>query len=797
MSRFPALLSAALLLAAPAWGQAPDGPAIYQKHCVSCHGAGGEGVPGKADDPLHGERPLESLAQYIDRRMPEDDPHLVTGADARAVAEYIMGAFYSPAARAGKTGPQKAAFARLTNRQFRESVADLLAGFQKGLTPPGEGTGLQARYFQSKGMNKKQRQILEREDRELQFDFGEGPPVEGIEPDQFSISWDGSLIAPSTGWYEFKLTTPNGARLYLNGQREDGDGNQRDDSSRKRQVALIDAWVSSGPEPRVASARMFLLGGRSYPFRLDYFKYQEKVGQVRLEWKVPRGDWQVVAAPWISPASAARVAVVSTDFPPDDASEGYERGTGISKAWYEAATQAAVAISNEVVGRIRFLSGVSDDDADRSAKLQGFVRTLAERAFRRPLHPGEEELYVQHPFAGGVDAESAVKRAVMMIFKSPRFLYPELSGTPDDYTVATRLALGLWDSLPDEALLQAAATGQLRTPEQVQSHAIRLMGDFRSRSKVNEFFFRWLKLEGEGDLRKSPEAFPGFDTALVGDLRRSLELFIERVVWSEKSDYRELIEADYLLVNQRMAEYYGLPHPCGDGFQEVPCDPSQRSGILTHPYLLARLAHHDSTSPIHRGVFLTRHVLGGILKPPPEAIAFESHQFPPGLTTREKVSELTRNAACMTCHETINPLGFSLEHYDAVGRYRTTEGDKPVNAESDYQTLDGGTLRLRGPRDIADHAIGSAAARRGFIRQLFQFVVKQNPAVYGEDAVQRLDNAFITSGYHLRNLLIELNAFAALRGMPTPPPQASTASADPGATTAPVSSPESLPASPN
>ena len=746
----------------PAMGAALDGVAIYEKHCVSCHGAKGEGVAGKADDPLHGERSLESLTRYIDRRMPEDKPELVNSEEAAAVAEYIMGAFYSPQARGGQQVDLKPAFARLTNRQFQESVADLIGSFADPIPAPGEGRGLKAKYFQSKGMNKKDKLVLEREDRALAFDFGEASPAEGIVPDQFSIAWDGSLLAPATGWYEFRLSTPNGARFYLNGQSEEGDGNHRDDTSRKRQEPLIDSWVSSGAEVRMVAARIFLLGGRSYPLKMDYFKYQEAKGMVRLEWKAPRGEWEVLAAPWISPSTAHRVAVVSTAFPPDDASEGYERGTEISKAWHEATTTAALASAAEVITRLSRLTKTKAGDSGHAAQLKEFIATMAARAFRRPLTDHERQLYVERPFADGTDPESAVKRAVILIVKSPRFLYPGLGVEKDDYAIASRLALQIWDSLPDETLIEAAKAGQLNTSEQVKTQAGRMTADPRARAKVNEFFLRWLKLDVEGDLIKSSEVFPGFDGAMVSDLRRSLELFVDRVVWSESSDYRELIQADYLFVNKRLADYYGLNWPGGEGFQPVKCDPAQRSGILTHPYLLARLAHHDTTSPIHRGVFLTRHVLGGILKPPPVAIVFENQTFNPHLTTREKVAELTSNASCMTCHETINPLGFSLENFDAVGRYRTKEGDQPVNPESDYVTLEGELLRLRGPRDLAGHAVDSETARRGFIRQLFHFIVKQNPAVYGPATISKLDASFTASSYHLRRLLVELNTLAAL-----------------------------------
>lgn len=766
MNRLHWLLILPLTGVLPAQDAPLSGEAIYAKHCASCHGKNGEGDPEEVDEPLQGERTLVSLARYIDRKMPEDDPDILNADESKRVAEYIYGAFYSAEARAKHSPPPKAAFARLTNRQFRESIADLLGGFGKP-TAPGEGKGLKAQYFDSDGMNKKARKAFDREDRELAFDFAEGPPAEGMKADQFSIAWDGSLLAPATGWYEFKLVTPNGARLYLNGDQQEGDGNFRDDSGAKRQPAFIDAWVSSGAEVRETKARIFLLGGRAYPLRLDYFKYLDKRGLLRVEWKAPRGEWEILAAPYLSPARAARVAVVSTDFPADDASEGYERGTGVSKDWHEATTKAAIEVSNQVLSRLSRLSGVKPDDPDRSNKLKGFISAFAGRAFRRPLSEENRRLYVEKPFEG-VSPEQGVKRAVILILKSPRFLYPELGGETDGFTVASRLALGAWDSLPDQVLLEAAKAGQLRTPDQVKAQARRMIADPRAKAKANEFFQRWLKLDADGDLRKDPKDFPGFDAALVADLRRSLEWFVERVVWSGNSDYRELILADYLLFNERLAKFYGVPVPEGGGFQAVKCDPAQRAGVMTHPYLLAKLAHPDTTSPIHRGVFATRNLLGGILKPPPEAIAFENHKFDPKMTMREKVSEMTRNKACMTCHETINPLGFTLENFDAVGRYRTTEGERRIDPEADYQTLEGETLRLRGPRDLANHAAESAGARRGFIRQLFQYALKQNPAVYGHDTVSRLDAAFTASGQNVRELLVEINALAAMRGMPGP-----------------------------
>ena len=759
---FPIILSFCLAGSLSAEPGASTGEAVYHQHCASCHGKNGEGVEEEYDEPLRGERSLASLARYIDRNMPDDEPHLVNGEEARQVAEYIMGAFYSTAAQAARPLPKRA-FARLTNRQFRESVADLFGSFQNPL-PPGESTGLRAQYFQSKGMNKKEQLVLDRKDAALSFDFADRAPVDGINADQFCIAWSGSLLAPATGWYEFKISTPNGARLYLNGEAQQDEGNKRDDNDSKRQPALIDAWVSTGETVRESTARVFLLGGRAYPLRFDYFKYQEKTGMVRLEWKAPQGSWEVLAAPYLSPATAGHVTCVSTDFPADDASEGFERGSGVSKAWNEAVSAAAVDVANQVLVRLPLLTGINANDPDRVPRLKAFLQTLAERAFRRPLDDSMKQLYIDRHFAGDAPPEQAVKRAVILLLESPRFLYPEIGKAKDDFTAATRLALGMWDSLPDAILLDAAKTGKLRDSGQIREQAQRMAADPRAKAKLNSFFQHWLKLDGDADLQKDPTEFPGFDAAVVADLRRSLELFVEQVVWSEKSDYRELIQADYLLFNERLANYYNFPWPGGEGFQPVKSDSAPRSGVLTHPFLLARLAHADSTSPIHRGVFITRNLLGGILKAPPEAIAFDKQRFDPQMTMREKIVELTRNNNCMSCHDTINPLGFSLENFDAIGRYRTAEADKPINAESEYFTIEGDLLQLRGPRDVARHAVESVSARKGFIRQMFQSLIKQSPAVYGLDTLDNLDQTFTSSGFNVHRLFIEINTLAAAQG---------------------------------
>ncbi|MEX2025920.1 MAG: DUF1588 domain-containing protein, partial [Pirellulaceae bacterium] len=283
------------------------------------------------------------------------------------------------------------------------------------------------------------------------------------------------------------------------------------------------------------------------------------------------------------------------------------------------------------------------------------------------------------------------------------------------------------------------------------------------------FFHHWLPFDEAEDVSKDTETFPGFEESLVADLRTSLDMFVDDVVWSEASDYRQLVLANDWFVNGRLATFYGLEAPADGGFHKVSLDAKQRAGVLTHPYLLSALAYHKSSSPIHRGVFVTRKLLGRVLRPPPAAIQFMDGSFDPHMTMREKVAELTKSQACQTCHSVINPLGFSLEHYDAVGRFRTEDKERPIDATGELTTLTGELVRLTGARDLAEHAAASDEAHRGFVEQLYQHVSKQPAAAYGPETADRLTKSFAESDYNIRKLLVEISKVAALRVVdPTP-----------------------------
>jgi hypothetical protein len=528
---------------------------------------------------------------------------------------------------------------------------------------------------------------------------------------------------------------------------------------------------------------------------VEYFKFKEKSASIVVEWKPPHKTWEVIPERHLSPTRVPELMVVSATFPADDGSTGYERGTIVSKAWDQATTHGAIEVAARVIEQLERLSGAKSDAKNRSEKVQKFCEQFVERAFRRELTSAERETYIDAQFREAKDLESAVKRVVILALKSPRFLYPELPDHLDhDHLVASRLALNLWDSLPDRELLEAARKGELRSEASVVAQAKRMLRDERAKSKIREFFHHWLEMEEAEDLSKDPNAFPDFTDAVLADLRTSLDLFVDEVVWSEKSDYRDLLTANYLYLNSRLAKFYPPKPPPENGsgekleseniasaepekipaddqtFQKVEFDPRERVGVLTHPYLLSAFAYYKSSSPIHRGVFLTENIIGRALKPPPQAIQFMDGRFDPSLTMREKVTELTSPTACQGCHSVINPLGFSLEHFDGVGRFRTMDNKKPVDAASDFLTGEGETIRLKGPRDVAEYATKNPEAHRGFARQLFQHIAKQPLPAYGPDTLTRLRDFFEASDFNIQKLVVEMTKLAALHGIQQPAP---------------------------
>jgi hypothetical protein len=757
----------AVSMCRPACAADHPGLAVYKEHCGRCHGDAGAGTT-NVPDPLFGDLSVNQLAAYIDETMPEDDPSLVTGTAARQVAEYIHGAFYSAVAR-DRNRPARAELSRLTVRQYRNVVADLVASFRgrgPGVDP---GRGLKAEYFRGRDFDRGKALIYEQVDPQVAFDFGvEGPDPERFEPNRFAIRWTGSIVPPETGHYEFVIRTAHSAKLVLN--------------TAWYEPPLIDAYVKSGDETEHRGT-IFLLGGRTYPLRLEFSKANQGVdntkhelpahASVELLWKPPHGVLETVPERCLIPHESPPVFVLNAPFPPDDKSIGYERGTSVSKDWFQAATAAASETAGYVIDHVEHLAHVKRDAPDRAAKLQSFAATFAERAFRRPLSPEIRTLVIDRAFADAPDLDAGLKRSLLLVLGSPRFLFREpAGGMADPFATAARLSFGLWDSIPDEPLWQAAARQQLATPEQIRSQAERMTGDRRTQAKLRDFLLGWLRVDHGPELAKDKSLYAGFSPEVAADLRSSLLLSLDDVLGASgapsNTDFRRLFTDDTVYLNGRLAPLYGASLPPDAPFTRIRLDEGRRGGVLSHPYMMSVLSYTAATSPIHRGVFLARSVLGNVLRPPEEAVAPLAPEQHPDLTTRERVALQTSAVACQTCHTMINPLGFALEEFDAIGRHRAAEKhgatEKPVDASGSYLPREGSEATFKGARELAAYVASSRDAQEAFVQSLFHALVKQPMRAWGPDTLENLRTSFETGGFDIRRLLVDIISMAA-----TPP----------------------------
>jgi hypothetical protein len=755
-----------------AGAQEPTGAAIYQQKCARCHGKSGEGSK-EHKQPLVGNRSLPQLAKYIARSMPEDAPGTCTGAEAEKVAAYIFDAFYSPAAQARIKAP-RVELARLTVSEYRNAVADLVGTFGPGKTAPvgsrspdrDTTPGLRGEYY-SAGGKKNRTLAFARIDPVVRFDLGAASPdYEKLKAEQISANWQGSVIAIETGLYDFIVRTEHSTRLWVNDMKK----------------PLIDKSVKSGSDTEFHGS-IYLLGGRAYPLRLEFSRGNVGVRKdpkekpkpvpttIALEWQPPRRSAEVIPDRNLMPTDTPTSFALAIALPPDDRSAGYERGTAVSKAWVQATTDGAIETASYVAANLAELTGVRNDAPNRKKLLQDYCVKFAERAFRRPLTPEQKQLYVDRQFEAAKDAEAAVKRVVLLVMHSPHFLYrelPDVARSPDRATasdafdVASRISFGLWDSLPDEELLKAAATGRLKTRADVVREAERMIADRRARTKMRGFLLRWLQLDQVAELAKDARRFPGFDGGVVSDLQTSLDLFLDETIWSEKSDYRQLLQADHLFLNGRLSKLYGGDLPADAPFQKVTPKSGERAGVLTHPFLLANYAYVATSSPIHRGVFVARNVLGVSLRPPPDAFAPLPPDLHPKLNTRERITLQTSPKDCRSCHSIINPLGFTLESFDAIGRLRDQENGKPIDATGSFVSRSGKTETFNGARDLAKFLAGSDEAHEAFVARLFHHFVRQPVLAYGPDKLTELRRYFEANECNVRRLVVEIVAQTAL-----------------------------------
>ncbi|MCB9506282.1 MAG: DUF1592 domain-containing protein [Myxococcales bacterium] len=373
-------------------------------------------------------------------------------------------------------------------------------------------------------------------------------------------------------------------------------------------------------------------------------------------------------------------------------------GASFSARGVESMEEAAFAIAEQVIGSVELreqLVPCAADPEPGPGCAEGMVRSVGRRLWRRPLSDAEvarlDTLAADAAATLGTYDDGLVY-AIAALLQSPNFLFRAELGTGepgdrhfDDWDLASRLSFFLWDTCPDEALLDAAAAGELSTETGLRASVERMIADPRTRRGMRSFFSEYLQLYELDTLRKDPTIFEHFSTLLGPDAREETLLLMEHIVFDEDTDFRDILTTRETYVNPRLAALYRIPAPVPDGFGLVrlPAD-TQRAGLLGHASFLANHAHQVSSSATLRGVAVRQTLLCASIPPPPvnvdTSIPEPSGEAP---TLRDRVAEHLENDTCRVCHLLTDPIGLGLENFDGIGRWRDTDGGAAIDPSGD------------------------------------------------------------------------------------------------------------------
>jgi cytochrome c551/c552 len=350
--------------------------------------------------------------------------------------------------------------------------------------------------------------------------------------------------------------------------------------------------------------------------------------------------------------------------------------------------------------------------AEERPCAESIVRTLATRAFRRPVAENDLERLMAFYDSGRSERnfEYGVLAALEAVLASPQFLFrlepAPASGRPGepyrlaDIDLASRLSFFLWGSGPDPGLLKLATENRLSTPGGLSREVSRMLADRRSEALATRFGSQWLRLQDLEKVFPDPILYPYYDYTLADAFKRETELFFESLVREDRS-VLELLTADYTFANERVARHYGIPNVMGSAFRRVTL-PAHRRGILGHGSVLTLTSISDRTSPVMRGKWVMEVLLGSPPPPPPPNVPTldqtKAEQSGKLLSVRQRMEEHRKNPACNSCHRMIDPIGLALENFDATGKWRIRDGESAVDASGDL--YDG--TKLDGPEGLRD-----------------------------------------------------------------------------------------------
>jgi hypothetical protein len=387
-------------------------------------------------------------------------------------------------------------------------------------------------------------------------------------------------------------------------------------------------------------------------------------------------------------------------------------------------------------------------DEERSVAKE-ILSKLARQAYRRPITDYDVDTLLEFFDAGKSDGgfESGIQFALERILVSPSFIFRVEADPVDtaaneaypltDLELASRLSFFLWSSIPDDELLAAAERGELKEPSVLENQVLRMLADPKSESLVKNFATQWLYLRNIDAVTPDVNAFPDFDDNLRYALKKETELFFTSQLREDRS-LVNLLDADYTYLNERLAEHYGISGISGNHFRRVQLDDPNRRGILGQGSLLTVTSYATRTSPVKRGKWILENILGSPPPAPPPDVPDlpEASEQIVATTVRERMEEHRKNPACASCHVRMDPIGFSLENFDAIGKWRST--DPQGLAIDAHGLLPDGTV-LKGPAGLSEVLSGK---NEDFtlltIQKLLTYAVGREIHYYDKPAIRQV-----------------------------------------------------------
>ena len=403
-------------------------------------------------------------------------------------------------------------------------------------------------------------------------------------------------------------------------------------------------------------------------------------------------------------------------------------------------------------------------DTDEELCARKILSTLARRAYRRPVNDKDIQpllkLYSSGSGAGGFEA--GIARAIQGILVSPGFLFrverdpagvpPDTPYPVSDLELASRLSFFLWSSIPDDQLLELAERGKLKDPAVLEQQVRRMLADSQSKTLVTNFAAQWLYLRNLRSQFPDDRLFPDFDEELRQAFQQETELFLQSML-REDHPVPDVLDADYTFLNHRLALHYGIPNIYGSNFRRVAVTDENRRGLLGQGSILMLTSRPNRTSPVLRGKWVLDNLLGmPPPSPPPNVPALqEKAGNARPLTMRQRMEEHRANPVCASCHAQMDPIGFALDNFDAIGRWRTEDGGVPIDASA---TFPNGS-KFQGPAELRRILLSRPQLFvHNVTEKLFTYALGRGTRHYDQPAIRKIMREAAPGGYRWSSLIL-------------------------------------------